>query len=103
LSINEKRGFLDMHGSIDCMHWECRNCSSAWQGQYSGHAEGCTVIFEAVVSQDLWIWHAFFIMAGSHNDINVLHQSPIFFRLAEGNTPLEAMRLWAIHTPRVIA
>jgi hypothetical protein len=72
LSINEKRGFPGMLGSIDCMHWEWKNCHFAWHGQCSGHAEGCTVILEAVASQNLWIWHSFFGIAGSHNDINVL-------------------------------
>jgi hypothetical protein len=69
------------------MHWEWKKCPFAWQGQYSGHAEGCTVILEAVASQDLLIWYSFFGMAGSHNDINVLQRSPVFARLAKGNAP----------------
>jgi len=69
------------------MHWEWKNCPFAWQGQYHGHAQGNTVILEAVASQDLWIWHSFFGMAGSSNDINVLGRSPIFSRLAEGEAP----------------
>jgi hypothetical protein len=55
LSINEERRFPGMTGSMDCMHWKWKNCPLAWQGQYSGHAEGCTIIPKAVASQDLWI------------------------------------------------
>nr|GEX27580.1 hypothetical protein [Tanacetum cinerariifolium] len=50
----EKHGFPRMLGSLDC----------------SGS--------EVVASQDLWIWHAFFGVAGSNNDISVLYQSPLF-------------------------
>jgi hypothetical protein len=49
--------------------------------------KGATVILEAVASQDLWIWHSFFVMAGSQNDINVHQRSLVFARLAEGHSP----------------
>ncbi|XP_042962366.1 uncharacterized protein LOC122296628 [Carya illinoinensis] len=42
---------------------------------------------ESVASYDLWIWHAFFGLPGSHNDINVLDRSFIFSDLAQGRTP----------------
>jgi hypothetical protein len=46
-----------------------------------------TIIFEAVASHDRWIWHAFFWVAGSNNDINVLNQSPLFVDVIRGRNP----------------
>jgi hypothetical protein len=47
------------------------------------------MILEAIASHDLWIWHVYFGMPGSYNDINVLHRSPIFSStLREENTPV---------------
>jgi hypothetical protein len=47
-------------------------------GNVQGSQKGCTMILEAVATHDLWIWHSFFGMLGSNNDINVLQCSPIF-------------------------
>ncbi|GJU22263.1 ALP1-like protein [Tanacetum coccineum] len=55
LHHEEKHGFLGMLGSLD-----------------------------SIASQDLWIWHAFFGVAGSNNDINILYQSPLFNDLKTG-------------------
>ena len=49
--------------------------------------KGVTVILEVVASQDIWIWHSFFGMAGSQNNISVLQRSPVFARLAKGHSP----------------
>ncbi|XP_074355634.1 uncharacterized protein LOC141695274 [Apium graveolens] len=43
-------------------------------------------IFE-VASSDLWIWHAFFGVVGSNNDINVLDRSPVFDDVLQGRAP----------------
>ena len=87
LQTGERRGFPDMLGSIDCMHWKWKNCPTAWQGMYTGHCHEPTIILEAAASQDLWIWHAFFGLPGSLNDINVLDRSPVFTLLANGHAP----------------
>ncbi|GKB32800.1 ALP1-like protein [Tanacetum coccineum] len=57
----EKHGFSGMLGSLDYTDWE-------WFGY-------------------LWIWHAFFGVAGSNNDINVLYQPPLFNDLKIGRAP----------------
>ncbi|XP_022032320.1 uncharacterized protein LOC110933403 [Helianthus annuus] len=77
-----------MLGSIDCMHWEWHNCPTAWRGQYTrGDHDHPTLILEAVASQDLWIWHSFFRLPGSLNDLNVLYQSAIFSDVVNGTGP----------------
>nr|GEU81422.1 protein ALP1-like [Tanacetum cinerariifolium] len=75
--------------SIDCMHWEWKNCPVLWQGQY-GRADKKypTIMLEVVASQDLWIWHAFYGIAGANNDINVLDNSPLFDDLLDDLAPV---------------
>ena len=87
LYIGEQRGFPGMVGSIDCMHWEWKNCPTAWKGQYSRGSGKPTIVLEAVASYDLWIWHAFFGPPGTLNDINVLDRSPVFDDIIQGQAP----------------
>ena len=87
LTIGQNPGFPGMLGNIDCMHWKWKNCLSAWKGQYAGHIREATTILEVVASYDLWIWHAFFGLPGSYNDINVLERFSVFAELAQGRTP----------------
>ncbi|GKE72271.1 ALP1-like protein [Tanacetum coccineum] len=55
------------------------------------------ILLEAVASQDLWIWYAFFGVAGSNNDINVIRQSPLLNDLKEGKTPEVAFMANDVH------
>ncbi|XP_028056446.1 uncharacterized protein LOC114260503 [Camellia sinensis] len=87
LAVGESREFPGMLGSIDCMHWKWKNCPTALKYVYTGHIHEPTIILEAVASYDLWIWHAFFGLPGSHNDINVLERPFVFTELAPGRAP----------------
>uniref|UniRef100_A0A0D3BI12 DDE Tnp4 domain-containing protein n=1 Tax=Brassica oleracea var. oleracea TaxID=109376 RepID=A0A0D3BI12_BRAOL len=87
LEVGEFRGFPEMIGSIDCMHWEWKNCLTAWKGQYSRGSGKPTIFLEAVASFDLWIWHAIFGPPGTLNDINVLDLSLVFDDIIQGQAP----------------
>ncbi|XP_004305840.1 PREDICTED: uncharacterized protein LOC101293707 [Fragaria vesca subsp. vesca] len=82
-----KRGFPKMIGSLDFIHWQWKNCPTRWGGQYTGYNGKPTIILEAMTSYDTWIWHAFFGLPGSLNDINVLEQSHLFNDVSRGETP----------------
>ena len=86
LEENGNRGFPGCLGSLDCMHWEWKNCPTSHKGQYTGHHKVASLVLEAVATHDLWIWHAFFGMAGSNNDVNVLHASPLFNQVLAGKS-----------------
>ena len=76
-----------MLGSLDCMHWTWKNCPTAYHGQYVGKEKEPTIILEAIASYDTWIWHAFFGLPGTLNDINVLDRSPVFQSIQDGTLP----------------
>ncbi|XP_061993999.1 uncharacterized protein LOC133711947 [Rosa rugosa] len=87
LQLAERRGFPGMIGSLDCMHWQWKNCPTGWQGSFSGKSRKPTIVLEAVADFDTWIWHAFFGIPGTQNDITVLGRSPLFDALTEGQSP----------------
>ena len=87
LADGASRGFSGMLGSIDCMHWEWKNCPSSLAGQHKGKEKKPTVVLEAWASRDLWIWHCNFGSPGSLNDINILDQSPVFSSIMRGEAP----------------
>uniref|UniRef100_A0A0D3AWT0 Uncharacterized protein n=1 Tax=Brassica oleracea var. oleracea TaxID=109376 RepID=A0A0D3AWT0_BRAOL len=62
LDVGEYRGFPGMIGNIDCMHWEWKNCPTAWKGQYSRGS-------------------------GTLNDINLRDRSPVFDDIINGQAP----------------
>ncbi|XP_026450524.1 uncharacterized protein LOC113350597 [Papaver somniferum] len=70
------------------MHWVWTGCPTYWVGQYKGHYAKPTIILEDAASYDCWIWHAFFGLPVSQNDINILHKSPLFEDLKYGISPL---------------
>ena len=83
-------------GSIDCMHWEWKNCPSSWKGMFQGKSGVPTVILEAIADHSCRFWHFNFGSPGALNDINVLDWSPLFSMLFRGklqglNIPLMAM------------
>ncbi|CAL2266852.1 unnamed protein product [Prunus armeniaca] len=46
-----------------------------------------SIILEAVAGFDTWVWHAFFGVAGSQKDLNVLGQSLVFNDVLRGEGP----------------
>nr|XP_043639693.1 uncharacterized protein LOC122610805 [Erigeron canadensis] len=83
-----------MLGSIDCTHVEWLACPRGLRGQYTkGDHNGPTIMLEITASQDLWIWHAFFGVPGSNNDINVLNQSDLYVIARNGTAPDSSFRV----------
>lgn len=87
LARNAERGMPGCMGSIDCAHWQWRNCPTALAGTYQGKGKKRSIVMETVCDEDLWIWHFFVGCPGSYNDINVLHSSPLFTDISRGVWP----------------
>ncbi|XP_009352114.2 uncharacterized protein LOC103943532 [Pyrus x bretschneideri] len=51
----DKRRFPSMIESLDCMHWEWKNCHTAWASQFKGRHNKSITVLKAVASYDTWI------------------------------------------------
>lgn len=65
-------GLSGMLGSIDCYKWIWKNYPTAHHGQFVGKKKEPTVMMESIVEDILYIWHAFFRIAGCNNYLTVL-------------------------------
>ncbi|KAJ0684321.1 putative harbinger transposase-derived protein [Helianthus annuus] len=104
LHVGADRGFPGMVGSIDCMHWEWKNCPTAWAGQYAGRSGKPTIILEAVASYDLWIWHAFFGTPGQAPHVSYVVNGREYNRtyyLTDGIYPSWAAFVNSITSPQL--
>ena len=82
--MNAARGFLGMFGLLDCMHYEWKKFPVAWQGDFGNRKGKRSIILEVVADQSLHIWHMFFRLPGSNNDLNVLDRSPLIHNMLIG-------------------
>ncbi|GJS89896.1 ALP1-like protein [Tanacetum coccineum] len=83
--VNFSNGIMELYGE----EYLRKPTQTDIEKLYAYHEEkhgfpGSFILLEAVASLDLWIWHAFFSVAGSNNDINVIRQSPLLNNLKEG-------------------
>ena len=77
-------GVNGIFGSLDCMHTFWKNCPVAWQGSYKGAKKKPSIVLEAIADHHLWFWHASYGYAGTLNDLNILHLSPLFRKFVDG-------------------
>ena len=84
---NNERGMPGCIGSLDCCHWEWHQCPTGMAGAYQSRKGKRGIVVEAVCDEDLWVWHLFVGAPGSLNDINVMHQSPLYLDVTGGRWP----------------
>jgi len=56
LQVTKVQDFPSMLGSIDCMHWEWKNCLTTWKTSFQRKLyKVSTIILEAAALYELWI------------------------------------------------
>ncbi len=70
MKVNAYRGWLGMFASLDYVHYHWKNCHVAWQCFFIDKDGNKSIILEVIANQRLWIWHAYFDLPTSNNDLN---------------------------------
>ena len=55
VAINTERRWPGMFASLDGMHYEWKNCLTAWQGIFQDIEENNSIVLEVIADQNLWI------------------------------------------------
>jgi hypothetical protein len=87
LDERNSAGFPGSIGSIDCLHWNWKNCPFSWKGMFQGQSGRPTVILEAIADHSCRFWHFNFGYHGSMNDINILDRLPLYSNAVKGEAP----------------
>ena len=69
------------------MHWEWKNCPSAWKDTFQGNEKNSKLVLEAIADNRTRFWHLNFGAPGALNDLNVLERSPLFENAVRGEAP----------------
>jgi hypothetical protein len=85
-----KLGFPGCIGCLDVASWSWDNCPVTEQGRYRGRDKKPNVRLKVVCDDNLHIWHWFFGVPGSRNDLNILDFSPLFCKVRAGEWPRAA-------------
>ena len=81
-------GFPGCIGSINCMHWEWKNCPTGWKGMFQGKSGVPTVVLlEAIANHRFRLWHFNFGAPALLNDLNILDCLPLFKNAVKGESP----------------
>lgn len=73
-----------MFAIIDCMHWWWKNCHASWVGQHTNESSNKSIVLKAMVDQSVWIWHAYFGVSSSNNNLIVFNMSPLIKNIRNG-------------------
>jgi len=84
---NKERSMPGCIGSLDCCHWEWHQCPTGMAGAYQSRKSRRGIVVEALCDEDLLVWHLTVGALGSLNDINVMHQSPLYLEVNGGRWP----------------